>query len=139
GFWHRESVAERGDDAQFLAGAHFRERFRAFADGFVEDGKRVANDLENAEWPAEQGILQWQNADVRELSGLNERRDFRRAQYQTKIGIGVALVGNNLKGLLKHARATRFLRWWMLLFQWDIPARSHRFFVYPHSPEFVCK
>ena len=37
-----------------------------------------------------------------ELSGLDQRRDLRRGQDEAEIGIRVALVGDNLDGLLKH-------------------------------------
>ena len=62
-------------------------------------------DLENAEGPAQQGVLQGQNAHVRELPWLDQRRDLRRAHHQPEIGVGVALVGDDLDGLLKHQRS----------------------------------
>ena len=84
--------------------AHPREDLGAFADGFVEDGKSVACDLEDAERPPQQRVLHRQHADMGELSRLDERRDLRRAQHETEIRIGIALVGNNLDGLFKHWR-----------------------------------
>ena len=94
-----------------LARAHPRKRVRAFADGFVEDGKRVARHLKNAERPAQQRVLQRQNADVRELPRLDERRDLRRAQHEAEILVGVAFVGDDGDGLLKHrGKANGWLR-----------------------------
>ena len=81
---------------------HPREDFRAFADGLVEDGKRAARDLKNAEGPPQQRVFERRNADMRELSRLDERRDLRRAQDEAEIGIRVAFVGNDLDGLFKH-------------------------------------
>ena len=51
------------------------------------------------------------DADVGELAGLDERCDLRRAQDQTEIRIGVALVGNNLDGLLKHRHCQHGRQW----------------------------
>jgi hypothetical protein len=82
--------------------AHSRENFGALADGFVEDGKRVAGNLEDAERPPQQRVLERQHADVRELSRLDQRGNPRRAHHEAEIGVRVALVGNNLDGLLKH-------------------------------------
>ena len=101
---HREPVAERRDDAQCLARAHPRQRVRAFADVFVEDGKRVRADLKDAERPAQQGVLQRQDADMGELPRLDERRDLRGLEHEAEIRFRIALVRNDGDGAFKHRR-----------------------------------
>jgi len=78
-----------------------RERV-SLPDDFVEKGDRVAFGLEHAEGPTQQGGLQGEDSDVDELPGLDLGGDARRAQYQPKVEIGVAVVGDNLRGILQH-------------------------------------
>ena len=72
----------------------------------VKNGKGITLDLENAERPSQQRVLHRQHADVGELTRLNQRSNPRRSHHEAKIRIGIALVGNNLDGLLKHLMKT---------------------------------